>query len=93
MDIPAVPAVWTEAGLARAVGNGVDPADVATALSAPAHSRYVRRIDTLLLVAGAVGERVVYIVLTREDVGFVWKIFDVRYLSEPEIDDWKRRVR
>jgi hypothetical protein len=86
--------VWTDEGASMARRHGVDLAEVAQALYAPPGMRYERHIGDLLLVVMGMADtgRVIAVLCDRIGGTQTYKIFGVRVLQGPDLDEWRRRV-
>lgn len=86
--------VWTDEGVSMARRHGVDLAEVAQALYAPRGMRYERHIGDLLLVVMGMADtgRVIAVLCDRIGGTQTYKIFGVRALQGPDLDEWRGRV-
>ena len=73
--------------------TGVTVAEVAEALEAPLCDQLRHRIgrDLLAIYSVTAEQRVVSLVLLRDDDSFVWRVAVVRPLSAEEFEMWLRR--
>jgi uncharacterized DUF497 family protein len=86
--------VWTDEGISNARRRGVDLAEVAAALFAPAGLRYERAIGNLLLIVMGMADsgRVIAVLCDRIEGTQTYKIVDARPLNGDELDEWRRRI-
>jgi hypothetical protein len=86
--------VWTDAGKARAVSNGVSLSEVSDALHAPKGLYYERQVGDLLLIVMGMAEtgRVIAVVCDRIEESQIYTIINAHPLGGTDLDQWREHV-
>lgn len=86
--------VWTEAGKAKAVDNGVSLTEVSDALHAPKGLYIERRVGDLLLIVMGMAEtgRVIAVICDRIGGTQIYKVVNAYPLSGAGLDQWRESI-